>query len=92
MRVSHRGTDAESFYDATEAWIAPLLRPASNAAARACCCSAPPRYQVVLPPKAGRPIVELLLCAHHLRRSLDAVATAHGWVYDADGRLVDACA
>lgn len=73
------------------AWTPPMVRPGVQACMSACCCPAPPLYQVVMPPRSGRQAVELLLCGHHFRTSIEAVSTASMWVYDANGRLLDSC-
>ena len=44
---------------------------------RACCCPARPAVRVLIPPTAARPhSVDLLLCGHHYRASVPALAAA----------------
>lgn len=53
-----------------------------------CCCAAA-QVRIVLPPapgRSGRP--ELLMCAHHFRKSAAKLATAGADVYDAQGNLL----
>ena len=53
---------------------------------RACCCLAPPTVIAVLPPADGRPTVtELLLCGHHYRAAIAALAAAEATVLDLAG-------
>ncbi|MEV0738282.1 universal stress protein [Streptomyces sp. NPDC050549] len=42
---------------------------------RACCCSAPPQVKVLMPFRNGRP-VDLYLCGHHYRASIDTLVLA----------------
>jgi hypothetical protein len=56
---------------------------------RACCCPARPVVTVIMPPGPGRlDPVELLLCGHHYRASLDALHAAGASVYDEAGRPI----
>jgi hypothetical protein len=56
---------------------------------RACCCPARPVVTVVIPAGRGRPHpVDLLLCGHHYRASLDALHAAGASVYDNTGALI----
>ena len=44
---------------------------------RACCCPARPVVRVLIPPGSARPhSVDLLLCGHHYRTSVAALAAA----------------
>ncbi len=44
---------------------------------RSCCCPARPVVRVLIPPTAARPhSVDFLLCGHHFRTSVGALATA----------------
>ncbi len=53
---------------------------------RACCCPARPVVRVLIPPATARPhSVDLLLCGHHFRTSVAALAAA-GAVIIADRR------
>jgi hypothetical protein len=48
---------------------------AARRASRACCCPARPVIIAVVPPSTGRVhAVDVLLCAHHYRRSRTALA------------------
>jgi hypothetical protein len=50
---------------------------AARRASRACCCPAKPVIIAVVPPSTGRVnAVDVLLCAHHYRRSRTALAAA----------------
>jgi hypothetical protein len=50
---------------------------AARRATRACCCPARPVIIAVVPPSTGRVhAVDVLLCAHHYRRSRTALAAA----------------
>jgi len=50
---------------------------AARRAQRSCCCPARPVIIAVVPPSAGRvQAVDVLLCAHHYRRSRTALAAA----------------
>jgi hypothetical protein len=70
-------------------WLAPLVRRGVGPADAACCCVARPSYQVVMPPRDNRDVVELLFCAHHLRASLAGLLEAGAAVYDDDGALIE---
>ena len=60
----------------------PTLRPA-------CCCCAKPVVTVVMPvTDPEREPTDLLLCGHHFRVSLAALAAAGAVVFDAGGTLV----
>jgi hypothetical protein len=53
---------------------------------RACCCPARPVVRVLIPPASARPHpVDFLLCGHHYRASVPALAAA-GAVIIADRR------
>ena len=55
-------------------------------AAHSCCCSARPAVVAVMPPGPGREHrTELLLCGHHYRASLAALAAAGAVVVDMSG-------
>jgi len=50
---------------------------------RACCCPCRPVVRVLIPPTAARPhSVDLLLCGHHYRASLAALAAAGAVILD----------
>lgn len=56
---------------------------------RSDCCVAGAAVRVVLPPREGRQRpAELLLCAHHHRRSRAVLARLGASVFDEHGRLV----
>jgi hypothetical protein len=58
--------------------------------AHACCCPADPVAQVIIPWAEGRDgETDLLLCAHHLRTSMDALRRLGAVVYDRRGDLLD---
>ena len=53
---------------------------------RACCCPARPVVRVIMPPPAGRADpVDLWLCGHHYRASLEALCAAGAIVEDLSG-------
>ena len=58
---------------------------------QACCCPSVPAVRVVLPatPQRDHP-VDLLLCAHHYRRSGATLAAGGAHVFDASGALMSA--
>jgi hypothetical protein len=57
---------------------------------RADCCVARPGYRVVLPATGTRTrTVQLLLCRHHLRRSVQELGRQGASVYDADDQPID---
>ncbi len=76
---------------------APAQRPAAEPAAgitpargryadRACCCLAPPAVVVIIPPANGRQAgTDLLLCGHHYRASMAALAATGATVLDMKG-------
>src|SRR5271157_1597205 len=50
---------------------------------RACCCPGRPVVRVLIPPTSARPhSVDLLLCGHHYRTSLAALAAADAVILD----------
>ncbi len=56
---------------------------------RACCCPAVACVRVALPATAARPHeTDLLLCAHHYRRSQAALAALGGQAFDQQGALL----
>ncbi len=56
---------------------------------RACCCPARPAVRIILPATAERDHpVDLLMCAHHYRRSGDALAEQGADVFDPSGALM----
>ena len=58
--------------------------------ARSCCCPAEPVGQVILVPTGDRAQEpDLLLCAHHLRRSARALRERGAVVYGRDGNVLD---
>ncbi len=66
-----------------------LVWPAVAPSSGACCCPGQPAFQAVLPPTAevAAPI-EILLCAHHYRRSSSVLSKIGGAIYDSAGRAV----
>ena len=58
--------------------------------ARSCCCPAPAVYAVVLSDGDGHSHAPVLLCRHHARRSLPALARDGVAVFDVAGPLYDA--
>jgi hypothetical protein len=53
---------------------------------RACCCPARPVVRVIMPPAANRANpVDLWLCGHHYRASLEALRAAGAIVEDLTG-------
>ena len=53
---------------------------------RACCCPARPVVRVIMPPTASRADpVDLWLCGHHYRASLEALCAAGAIVEDLTG-------
>jgi hypothetical protein len=67
-----------------------LLHPPITPDARSCCCPAAPVAQVVTSPAGARNLeVDILLCAHHLRRSAAALRRLGAVVYDHRGDVVD---
>ncbi|WP_261565515.1 hypothetical protein [Frankia gtarii] len=58
---------------------------------RSCCCPSEPVAQVVLAPVGSRAHeIDLLLCAHHLRRSVPTLKSPGVAIYDRHGRLIEA--
>ncbi len=56
---------------------------------RSCCCPSRPAVRVILPSTSQRNhCVDLLLCAHHYRRSSTALADAGAQVFDGSGTLL----
>ncbi len=54
-----------------------------------CCCPGKPAFQAVLPPTADVTApIEILLCAHHYRRSSSVLSRIGGAIYDSAGRAV----
>ncbi|WP_063822710.1 MULTISPECIES: hypothetical protein [Frankia] len=57
---------------------------------RSCCCPSEPVAQVTLAPSETRAHeVDILLCAHHLRRSALALRSSGVAVYDQKGNLIE---
>jgi hypothetical protein len=55
----------------------------------ACCCCAKPVVKVIMPvTDEEREPTELLLCGHHFRSSLAALAAAGAVAFDANGTLI----
>jgi hypothetical protein len=64
---------------------------AARRAPRACCCPAKPVIIAVVPPSKGRlKAVDVLLCAHHYRRSRAALAAAGAALLHISGLPVSA--
>lgn len=64
------------------------LKPMATAQ-QACCCSARPAVLALVPrPHSDGAVVELLLCARHLRRCLDGLDAAGAAVFDSRGALI----
>ncbi|WP_235947719.1 hypothetical protein [Candidatus Frankia alpina] len=58
---------------------------------RSCCCPSEPVAQVVLAPIGSRAHeIDLLLCAHHLRRSAPTLTSSKVAIYDRVGKLIEA--
>jgi hypothetical protein len=58
--------------------------------ARSCCCPADPVAQViVMTAGAAQAETDILLCAHHLRRSAATLRALGAAVYDQRGELLD---
>jgi hypothetical protein len=63
-----------------------IYRLARRHCERACCCSAPPAVVTVIPPGGDRRApTDLLLCGHHYRLSMPALAAKGAIVLDLDG-------
>ena len=61
------------------------VRPSSGS----CCCPGKPAFQAVLPPNQDlKAPVEIVLCAHHYRRSRSLLDRIGGAIYDCAGRAV----
>jgi hypothetical protein len=83
-RASRTAPKAED--QQTEPQPEAVYTPAARHSGRACCCAAPPAVIVVLPPATGRPAAtDLLLCGHHYRASLRALAARGAMILDASG-------
>ena len=64
---------------------------AARRASRSCCCPAKPVIIAVVPPSIGRVrAVDVLLCAHHYRRSRAALAAAGAALLHISGLPVSA--
>ena len=56
---------------------------------RSCCCSAPPAFKVIVTSKLPQPhTVDLLMCGHHYRQCVPALAKLGALVFASDGHLV----
>jgi hypothetical protein len=63
-----------------------IYTPAARYAGRACCCEARPAVIAVMPPSAGRlAATDLLLCAHHYRALLPALAAQGATILGMNG-------
>jgi hypothetical protein len=79
----HRGTDLPGPQPADDQ-AAPAAPTASTEPA--CCCPARPVVRVIMPPaKDRRHPVDLLLCGHHYRASLQALAAVNATVQELPG-------
>jgi hypothetical protein len=68
-----------------------VFTPAARHSDRACCCAALPAVIAVLPPSTGRPTAtDLLLCGHHYRASLSALAEREVTILDIGGHPLTA--
>jgi hypothetical protein len=66
-----------------------LVWSAVAPSAGSCCCPGKPVFQAVLPPSVDVDApIEILLCAHHYRRSSSELTRIGGAVYDRSGRAV----
>jgi hypothetical protein len=66
-----------------------VFTPAARHCDRACCCAALPAVIAVLPPSAGRSnATDLLLCGHHYRASVTALAAREATILDLGGHLL----
>ncbi|HTW20044.1 MAG TPA: hypothetical protein VME70_07530 [Mycobacteriales bacterium] len=66
-----------------------LVWSAVGRSSGSCCCPGKPAYQAVLRPRADRSApVEIVLCAHHYRRSRSELDRIGGAIYDCSGRAV----
>ena len=71
----------------SDLWPTLIWRPIPPTA-RACCCPAMPLFQAVLPSSTAAQPTELLLCAHHYRRSAARLRELGCAIYDRAGRAV----
>jgi hypothetical protein len=68
-----------------------VFTPAARHSGRACCCAALPAVIAVLPPSAGRPsATDVLLCGHHYRASVAALAAREATILDIGGHPLTA--
>jgi hypothetical protein len=68
-----------------------VFTPAARHSGRACCCAALPAVIAVLAPSASRPsATDLLLCGHHYRASLAALAARGATILDIGGHPLTA--
>jgi hypothetical protein len=68
-----------------------VFTPAARHSDRACCCAALPAVIAMLPPSAGRAsATDVLLCGHHYRASLPALAARKATILDIGGHPLTA--
>lgn len=61
-------------------------RPAARHSERACCCNSTPAVVAMIPPGRDRSApTDLLLCGHHYRKSMSALAASGAIVLSLDG-------
>jgi hypothetical protein len=68
-----------------------VYTPVARYSGRACCCPAQPAVMAVLPPSARRRnATDLLLCGHHYRALLPALAEQGATLLDISGHRLTA--